>query len=190
VIPRGIPLRIPLGIRRGFAVATVVLMSVCGCSSSGSPAATSGSAPNSGSTLGSPSASGTGGTAADPATTKAIAQAYTAFFNPKASLTVAEQNLQHGAVFKAALLAQAHNPQAQGGLTARVTSVTLLSPNSASVRFDLLSAGQPLLSDSPGNAAREDGRWKVAAETFCQLVQLSGHPPAPCNDPKITALPH
>ena len=118
-------------------------MSVCACSSSGGPAATSGSASTSttgsASAGGSPSTSGTGGTAADPATTRAIAQAYTAFFNPKASLTVAEQNLQHGAVFKAALLAQANNPQAQGGLTARVTSATLLSPNSASVRFDLLS---------------------------------------------------
>jgi hypothetical protein len=93
-------------------------------------------------------------------------------------------------VFKAALLAQANNAQAQGGLTARVTSATLLSPNSASVHFDLLAAGKPLLSDTPGNAARENGRWKVAAKTFCQLIGLTGHPAGPCNDPKITALPH
>ncbi len=93
-------------------------------------------------------------------------------------------------MFKAALLAQANNAQAQGGLTARVTSATLLSPNSASVHFDLLAAGKPLLSDTPGNAARENGRWKVAAKTFCQLIGLAGHPAGPCNDPKITALPH
>jgi hypothetical protein len=186
-------------IRPLVAAATALLMSVCACGSSGGSAAASGSASttntgtsNSGSATagGSPSTSQTSGAAADPATTRAIAQAYTAFFDPKASLTTAEQNLQHGAVFKAALLAQAHNGQAQGGLSARVTTATLLSPNSASVHFDLLAAGKPLLSDTPGNAAREDGRWKVAAETFCQLVQLTGHPPAACSDPKITDLPH
>ena len=105
-----------------------------------------------------------------------------------ASLTVAEQNLQHGAVFKAALLAQANNAQAQGGLTARVTSATLLSPNSASVHFDLLAAGKPLLSDTPGNAAREDGRWKVAAKTFCQLIGLTGHPAGAVQRPEDHGL--
>jgi hypothetical protein len=181
-------------IRPLVAAATVLLMSICACSSSGGPTAPSGTASTSttgsATAAGSPATSGTGGAAADPATTAAIAQAYTAFFNPKASLAVAEQNLQHGPVFKAALLAQAHNSQAQGGLTARVTSATLLSPNSASVHFDLLAAGKPLLSNTPGNAARENGRWKVAAETFCQLIGLTGHPAGPCNDPKITALPH
>ncbi len=172
-------------------------MGVCACSSSGNSSGgtatgSGASTPSTGSTSagGSPSASGTGGSPADAATTKSIAQAYSAFFNPKASLAVAEQNLQHGTVFKAALLAQAHDPQAQG-ISARVTSVTLLSPNSAAVRFDLLSGGKPLLPNNPGNAVREDGRWKVAAETFCQLIQVSGqHPPAACSDPKITGLPN
>ncbi len=172
-------------IRMCAVLIAAAAMALSGCSSSGSPAASSGPA-------GTTAVQGTStasGTAADPATTKAIAKAYSSFFDPKASLAVAEQNLQHGPLLKAALLAQAHNSQAQG-LSARVTAVTVLSPDSAAVHFDLLSGGKPLLPDTPGNAVREDGRWKVAARTFCALVQLTGHPPAACSDPKITDLPN
>jgi hypothetical protein len=165
----------PRGARRaGAALVAAALLGVGGCSSSGSS---------------SPSSATPSGTPADPATTKAIAHAYAAFFDPKASLAVAERYLQHGAELKTALIAQSHNPQAHG-LSARVTKVTLLSPNSAAVRFDLLSGGKSLLSDNPGNAAREGGQWKVAAKTFCDLVGLTGHPPAACSDPKITDLPN
>lgn len=149
-------------------------MSLCGCSSSGNS---------------SPSGAVSSGTAADPATTRAIAHAYASFFDPKAPLAVTEQYLQHGPELKAALITQSHNPQAPS-LSARVTTVRLLSPDSASVRFDLLSNGKPLLPNTPGYAAREDGRWKVAAKTFCGLVQLTGHPPAVCSDPKIVDLPN
>lgn len=153
-------------------MATAALVALCSCSSSGA----------------SPSTRASSGTTADPVTTKAIMQAYASFFDPKAPIDVTEQYLQHGSELKSALVTQSHNPQAPG-LSAWVTKVTLLSPNSAAVRFDLMSNGKPMLPDTPGNAAREDGRWKVAAKTFCSLVQLTGHPPAACSDPKITDLP-
>jgi hypothetical protein len=171
----------PRGARLAAVVAAVV--GLAGCTSSApAPATTSNAAP------GSSAASGSSAAAADPATTRAIAKAYASFFDSKAPLAVTERYLQHGTEFKAALIAQSHNPQA-AGLSAHVTKVTLLSTNSAAVHFNLLSGGKVLLPNSPGNAAREDGQWKVAAKTFCELVQLTGHPPAACNDPKITDLP-
>lgn len=161
----------------GAAVAAAGLMVLAGCSSSGPAGASS------------TGASRSSGTPADPATTKAIATAYASFFDPRASIAVTERYLQHGAELKSAVQAQSHNPQASG-LSARVTKVTLLSPNSAAVRFDLLSGGKPLLPNTPGNAARENGQWKVAAKTFCDLVRLTGHPPAACSDPNVLALPN
>jgi hypothetical protein len=168
-----------VAVRTVVAVAAITLGLLCACSSSGSTGRSAGAS--------TPAPSGKTA-AAHPATTKAIAKAYASFFDSKASPEATERYLQHGAELASAVTAQAHNPQASG-LSARVTEVTLLSRDSAAVRFELLSGGKPLLTDTPGNAVREDGRWKVAAKTFCGLVQLTGHPPAACNDPKITALP-
>jgi hypothetical protein len=37
---------------------------------------------------------------------------------------------------------------------------------------------------------RENGKWKVAAQTFCTLLVLEGTAPPACKDPAITALPN
>jgi hypothetical protein len=52
------------------------------------------------------------------------------------------------------------------------------------------SNGKPALPGASGLAVRQGGKWKVAAQTFCQLLTLQGDAPHACNDPKITAVPH
>jgi hypothetical protein len=96
--------------------------------------------------------------------------------------------LQNGARFHDALVAQGKSQYASTS-TARVRSVRLLSPNVASVNYDILSNGQPLLQDVHGHAVRQNGRWVVAAETFCGLLKLQGSAPHACSDPSATALP-
>jgi hypothetical protein len=182
--------------RRHLGTAVLICSAaLAACSSSGgrSPAGpTTASGTRAVAASGNPStiaSSTSSGHPADAATTKAVAKAYVIFFDANSGVAVSERSLQHGDQLKSALAAQAKTAKQQQ-LSARVTKVVLLSPNSAAVTFDLLSAGKTLLTDTPGNAAREDGTWKVAARTFCQLVQLTGHPPKACSDPSVLSLPN
>jgi hypothetical protein len=128
------------------------------------------------------------GQPADKATVAAVTKAYAVFFSPKSSLAASLQALQHGPVFRTAVVAQSNSSQAQHA-GARVTKVVLLSPQVAAVTFDVLVSGAVLLPNRPGNAVRENGRWKVAAKTFCDLLALTNQAPQPCKDPNITRLP-
>jgi hypothetical protein len=174
-------------VRRSAPVPLVLLAAIAlaGCSSSGGPAT---SAPPTTASVGS-TAAGSSGSAADPATTAAVTKAYKTFFDPATPLATVTRYLQHGSRFTQAIAAQARQG-AQQHLGVRVTKVVMLSPNSTAVTFDLLSAGKVLLPGSPGNAVRESGVWKVAAKTFCELVQLTGKAPTACSDPKVTDLPN
>ena len=127
------------------------------------------------------------GTAADAGTRRAVNDAYATFFNTRTSAAASEAALQHGATFRATLAAEANG---HDDVTASVSSVRLLRPDVASVVFTIKSGGAPLLANSPGYAVRENGRWKVAAQTFCGLLQLQGDAPRACQDPTITTLPN
>jgi hypothetical protein len=160
------------------AVTSCVALVVAGCSSSAQPAATS--TP--------PASSAAAGRPADPATTAAVRRAYAAFFSSKASLAQSQAALQHGAAFTAAIREQGAGPHGQQS-SASVSSVSLSSPDVADVQFSITSNGITALRDVPGKAVRENGTWKVAATTFCQLLSLEGSAPKACDDPSITALP-
>ena len=165
--------------RRVAAAVISAALLVAGCSSSGSatPPTTSASA-----------SSGGGGRPADAATTDAVRKAYETFFSNKTSVAQSRAALQHGELFTATLREQANSPHGQQS-SASVSSVRLVSPDVADVRFSITSNGITALPDARGNAVREDGQWKVATATFCQLLKLQGSAPKACDDPKITALP-
>jgi hypothetical protein len=181
----------------GVRVPTSVMAGVL-CAALGMSGCSSGSDPFEGTTT--TQVSPTTGSASAPTSTAhsaapapasvraAVAKAYAEFFGYKTPVAVAEKYLQHGSVFASTLAAQARQG-VQQRLTARVSKVVLLSPDAAAVTFTLLGGGKPLLPDSPGNAVREAGTWKVAAKTFCDLVQLQSSAPKQCNDPQLTAVP-
>jgi hypothetical protein len=123
------------------------------------------------------------------ATKKAITKAYKVFFDTDTALADSVAVLQHGAVLCAPLLKQSSNPAANK-ITAKVSKVVLQGKNVAKVKFTIFSAGQTLLPNTSGFAVRENGHWKVAAKTFCSLLQLQGIVPSACKKPAITALPH
>jgi hypothetical protein len=98
-----------------------------------------------------------------------------------------EGALQHGSAFHATLVEQA-NGQFSKSSSAKVGAISV-SGSRAYVTFSILSNGKPLLNNFKGYATLEGGKWKVAAITFCTLLQLQGGAPAVCNDPTMTSLP-
>lgn len=177
--------------RRFLWILVAPALLASGCSSSGATHASSPPTGSSGGGATAPAAAPpTGsGTPADAATRSAVAKAFTTFFSPKSTAAQSEAALQHGSAFTQTLAAEATSAQSQN-VSATVSSVRLLSPDVAAVVFTLNSGGSPLLTDTPGNAVREGGTWKVAAVTFCNLLTLQGTAPTACKDASITALPH
>jgi hypothetical protein len=163
---------------RGLVAATCAAGTLlAGCSGSG-PAGTTSSG-----------GSATTGTAspADAATTRAVTRSYRALFGTTSSIAQSVAALQHGSVFRQAIVSESKQPDAKGS-GARVTAVSMLGADVAVVQFTIISNGKPVLPTA-GKAVRVNGRWEVAAQTFCALLALEGHTPRPCADPKITALP-
>ncbi len=169
----------------------LVAVLLAGCSSSGGSHS---SPPPGGKSTGGASTPAAGppsgsGTPADLATKSAVTTAFATFFSAKSTAAQAEAALQHGSAFTKTLADEAKSSQSQN-VTATVTSVRLLGSDVAAVVFTLSSGGSPLLPNTPGNAVREGGAWKVAAVTFCNLLTLEGTAPAACKDSSITSLPH
>lgn len=162
----------------GLAVAIVL----GGCASSGgaggAPAVTATGAASSGA-----------GAPADASTKEAVTTAYETFFDSSTTVARSQAVLQHGASFTKALADEARSSYAEKS-SASVSSVTLTGTDVADVKFTIKNNGSPLLADTPGKAVRENGTWKVAAATFCGLLELEGNAPDACKDPKITALPN
>lgn len=163
---------------------------VSACSSSGStggattPAGSASSPPAS-----SPPASSPASATLDAAAKAEISSAYKVFFDTKTALAASVAVLQHGDKFRQALNAESKSPSAQN-ITATVSAVAAQSAKVAVVTFTIKSGGSVLLPNTHGFAVLEGGKWKVAAQTFCNLLTLEGTAPAVCKDTAITALPN
>lgn len=182
------------------ALAVVAAAALTGCGSSNgsggdfsgdtgaaTPPTTAVTAPTSGgsTTAAAPSAVGSPASAAD---TAAIKDAYAKFFSPDTPGSVSLGLLQNGPAFKAAIDQQAKGSMA-GQASAKVSTVQLVSPDTAEVRFTIYLNKQPMLQNQKGYAVREGGTWKVAEYTFCGLLTLEGTPPAACKQPAATEAP-
>ena len=61
------------------------------------------------------------------------------------------------------------------GKTIAVLNTHFVDPTHAVVHFTLSIPGRgAVLVDQAGYAVREDGRWKVALRTACDILSLSG----------------
>ena len=122
-----------------------------------------------------------------PAAVAAITANWKTVFNGKAPIPRRLALVQDGPQVAAFVQAQAKTSfgAAATGSTATVTSVTITSPSQATVHWDLLLLGTPLLKNQVGTAVYLDGTWKVAIASFCGLAYLEypkGSPelPAAC----------
>jgi hypothetical protein len=169
---------------RAAALGAAAALTLAGCTSSAAHHPTGSGAPSS-----APVAVPTGsGSPADPATVDAVKRAYGDFFSSTTTIARSQAVLQHGSAFHTVLVKEANSPDSDN-VKIVVTAVRLLSPDTALVTYTLHAAGVAL-PGSHGYAVREDGSWKVAARTFCELLDIRGDAPAACKDSSITALPH
>jgi hypothetical protein len=117
-------------------------------------------------------------TSAEPVSGAAAVAAITAnwktVFNGKAPLDRRLALVQNGSELAAFVQAQAKTSfgQAATGSTATVSSVVISSPAQATVHWDLLLLGTPLLKNQVGDAVYLNGIWKVSVASFCGLAYL------------------
>ena len=121
-----------------------------------------------------------------PAAVAAITANWETVFNGKASIPSRLALVQDGPQVAAFVEAQAKTSfgAAAAGSTATVTSVTVISPSQATVDYEVLLLGTPLLKNQVGTAVYLDGVWKVAIASFCGLAYLE----YPKGSPELPAV--
>jgi hypothetical protein len=179
--PRGSALR-----RRPVMVASAlaVVAGIAGCSSADSEPPRSSPSTTAATPITQAPASTTNG-----ATVTAIKTAYIKFFNPATTVNESVTLLQNGPAFRGTLERQAKTSFAKT-TTATVSTVTLNSPNKATVVYSILLSGTPVLVNTTGSAVHESGGWKVAGATFCGLLAAQGPPPPVCAQATATLAPN
>jgi len=168
-------MRFPLVARRIILVPALGLalaLAVAACSSSSS--SSSSSAPASSAPASSSAAGNSAAAAAE------ITANWEKFFNASTPTSQRVALLQNGAAFAVAITGLSHLVT---GLGATVTSVTVTSPTSATVKYNLTASGSTLLSGQTGTAVYENGTWKVGDASLCGLLKLvpGGSTPAACS---------
>jgi hypothetical protein len=127
--------------------------------------------------------------ASGPAAVAAIRANWETVFNGKASIPSRLALVQDGSQVAAFVQAQAKTSfgAAAAGSTATISSVTITSPGQATVHYEVLLLGTPLLKNQVGVAVYLSGVWRVAIASFCGLTYLeypkgSSKLPAICRD--------
>jgi len=109
-----------------------------------------------------------------PAAVAAVTANWETVFNGKASITSRLALAQDGPQLTSFIENQAKTPLGQSatGSTSTVAAVTITSPSLATVHYDLLLLGTPLLKNQVGAAVYQDGVWKVGIGVICGLAYL------------------
>jgi hypothetical protein len=162
------------------ALALALAAAVAACSSSSSSSSSS-SAPAASTPATSAAASTSAPAAAN--TSGAVAQItanWEKFFASSTPVSEKVTLLQNGSVFSGAISGLT---SLVSGLGAKVTGVTVNSPTSATVNYNLTAGGTSLLSGQTGTAVYENGVWKVGDASLCGLLKLvpGGSEPAACS---------
>jgi hypothetical protein len=121
-----------------------------------------------------PSSVATSEPSSGPAAVAAIMANWKTVFNGKASLPIRLELLQDGPQVQAFVEAQAKTSfgAAAAGSTATISAVKITSPARATVDYEVLLLGTPLLKHQIGTAVFVGGIWKVGIASFCGLTYL------------------
>jgi hypothetical protein len=138
-------------------------------------AACSSSSNNSGSgATSAPASSASASSGGGSAAAAQIATNWTTFFDAKTPVAKRVALLQDGQKFATIIKSQAGGGLAASA-TAKVTKVTVQSPNQAKVTYSILIGGSPALANQSGVAVKEGGTWKVGLASFCGLLTLENN---------------
>jgi hypothetical protein len=164
-------MRFPLVARRIMlapALGLALALAVTACSSSSS--SSSSSAPSSSAPASSAPASSAPASSNSSAAAAEITANWEKFFNASTPTSQRVALLQNGSAFAVAISGLSH---LVSGLGAQVTSVTVTSPTTATVKYNLTASGSSLLSGQTGTAVYENGTWKVGDASLCSLLKLA-----------------
>jgi hypothetical protein len=169
-------MRFPLAARRIVLVPALGLAlaaTVAACSSSSSPSSSSPAATSA-------PASSAPASPNSAAAAAAITANWEKFFNSSTPTSERVELLQNGSAFATAISGLSH---LVSGLGAKVTAVTVNSPTSAKVTYNLTAGGASLLSGQTGVAVYDNGVWKVGDASLCGLLKLvpGGTVPTACS---------
>jgi hypothetical protein len=161
------------------ALAAGLILSACGAGGGSHHPSQSAKPP-------SPKPSATAEPASGPAAVAAITANWKTVFDGEASIPRRLALVQDGPQVAAFVEAQAKTSfgKAAVGSTATVSSVTITSPSQASVDYEVLLLGTPLLKNQTGIAVYLDGVWKVGIASFCGLAYLE----YPETSPELPAI--
>ncbi len=156
---------------------------VAACSSSGPSSATTPPASSSAPASSAP-ASSAPATPTSTSNSSAVAQItanWEKFFSASTPISAKAALLQNGSAFASAM--SQFDKLAPKGLGAKVTGVTVTSPTSATVKYDITAGSSTLLPNQTGQAVLQGGTWKVGDTSFCSLLKLAPGEtlPAACN---------
>jgi hypothetical protein len=180
MIDSGMPAASALRRRTPVIAGLLIAVMVAGCSSSTSkPASRSGVHVPTGTDV----ASGVNDAAAT-----AITTAYIRFFDSTVAQAQKLGLIQDGAEFSQAI-SQESTSEFTKSESVQVTKVGVNSANKATVIFTVVRDGSPALANQTGYAVLEDGRWKVAGATFCNVLATQGAVPPVCKTLRATTLP-
>jgi hypothetical protein len=180
MIDSGMPAASALRRRTPVIAGLLIAVMVAGCSSSTSkPASRSGVHVPTGTDV----ASGVNDAAAT-----AITTAYIRFFDSTVAQAQKLGLIQDGAEFSQAI-SQESTSEFTKSESVQVTKVGVNSANKATVIFTVVRDGSPALANQTGYAVLEDGKWKVAGATFCNVLATQGAVPPVCKTLRATTLP-
>jgi hypothetical protein len=152
--------RVILAPALGLALAAAVV--ACSSSATSSPSSPGSSSPATSAPASSASSNG--------AAAAQITANWEKFFSSSTPTSQRVALLQNGTAFATAIGSLTH---LVSGLGATVTGVTVNSPTSATVTYNLTAGGSSLLSHQTGTAVYENGVWKVGDASLCGLLKLA-----------------
>jgi hypothetical protein len=108
---------------------------------------------------------------ASSSTAAAVTSSWVKFFNGATPAAAKITLLQNGQAFATVITAQANSPLAKSA-QAKVSSVTVTSPTTATVNYSIVEGGQVAVPNQTGQAVLQGGVWKVSAPSFQALLKL------------------
>ena len=120
----------------------------------------------------------------DAATAAAITKAYETVFNGGGAIDTRLESLQDADELRESFVARYSDPAIKNvvdRVRVRIDSLTAAGPERVDVVYSILLDQAAVLDRVPGAAVREDGRWLVSKDAYCQVASLGQSTvPEPC----------
>jgi hypothetical protein len=110
-------------------------------------------------------------TGAGPTAASQVKKDWIAFFSASTPPARRAMLLENGKQM-ASVLRRVDSSTLARSVSVTVSKVRVTSPTTATVTFDVLLGGMPVLNGQPGTAVKQGGTWKVSLQSFCGLLSL------------------